>query len=189
VIIIDNYDSFTYNLVEYFRILGKNPKVYKNDEISIAELKRKRFSSIIISPGPGNPSDACVSNDIIKEFYKTKKILGVCLGHQVIAKAFGAKVCKGKEPVHGKVFPIKYKKGEKLFNKIEQNFLATRYHSLIVDKNSIKNKPLIPIAWTHDGNLMAIKHKKYPVYGVQFHPESILSKKGKVLLFNFLNML
>ena len=204
MILIDNYDSFTYNVVQYLRELGVNPKVCKNDEISISELKKINFSSIIISPGPKNPDEAGISLEVIGEFYKTKKVLGICLGHQCIARYFGCKIVKSKEPVHGKVSKIYFNANE-LFYDLEQGFEATRYHSLIVDNNSLPDC-IIPLAYTqnnivglesptylslltsHFSLLMGLKHKDYPIYGVQFHPEAILTQGGKKLLKNFLNL-
>ena len=184
MILIDNYDSFTYNVVQYLKELGVEPKIFKNDEITVSELKNMEFSSIIISPGPKNPDEAGISLEVIEEFHKTKKILGICLGHQCIAQYFGCKIIKSKNPTHGKVSKI-YFKEDGLFNNIKQGFEATRYHSLIVDNNSL-TECLIPLAYTEDKTLMALKHKDYPVYGVQFHPEAILTEYGKVLLSNFI---
>lgn len=187
MIIIDNYDSFTYNIVEYVRILGVKPKVFKNDEIEIKDLKNINFSSIIISPGPGNPYDGGISIDVIKNFYKTKKILGVCLGHQIIAACFKANVVKFKEPVHGKTSRIYFETNEPLFASFNQGFSATRYHSLIVDNNSI-NKKIKVIAKTEDDLIMGIKIEGYKLYGVQFHPESILTENGIKLIENFIRI-
>lgn len=189
MILIDNYDSFTYNVVQYLRELGINPTVFKNDEITIEELKKMDFSSIIISPGPKNPDKAGISLSLVKEFYKTKKILGICLGHQCIAQYFGAKVVKAKEPVHGKVSKIYFQgvNGDKLFDGLEQGFEATRYHSLIVDEATLPDC-IEPLAHTQDKVLMALKHKDYPIYGVQFHPEAILTQGGKQLLKNFISL-
>jgi anthranilate synthase/aminodeoxychorismate synthase-like glutamine amidotransferase len=184
LILIDNYDSFTYNIVQYLKELGVNPRVYKNDEITVEELKKIDFSSIIISPGPKNPDEAGISNDVIKSFYKTKKILGVCLGHQCIASVFGCKIIKAKEPCHGKVSKIYFKENP-LFKNLPQGFEATRYHSLIVDNSSI-TKEIESLAYTKSHILMALKLKNYPVYGVQFHPESILTQNGKKIIENFL---
>lgn len=186
MILIDNYDSFTYNIVQYLRELGVNPRVFKNDEITVDELKKIKFSSIIISPGPKNPDDSGISMEVIKEFYKTKKILGICLGHQCIAQFFGAKIVKAQEPMHGKVSKIYFKK-DRIFEGLSQGFEATRYHSLVVDNDTV-NPPLRQIAHTTDGIIMAIKHESLPIYGVQFHPEAILSEGGKVLLGNFLRL-
>lgn len=177
--------------MQYLRELGVNPKVFKNDEITISELSKLdqelKFSSIVISPGPKNPDKSGVSMDVIGEFYKTKKILGVCLGHQCIVQYFGCKVIKAKEPMHGKVSKIYFEgvNGNKLFEGLDQGFEATRYHSLIVDNDSIKDC-IQPLAYTDDRVLMALKHRDYPIYGVQFHPEAILTEGGKRLLENFL---
>lgn len=201
-ILIDNYDSFTYNIVQYLKELDAEVEVFKNDKININELKKLNFSSIIISPGPGNPDDSGISMKVIDEFYKTKKILGICLGHQCIAQYFGCKIVKDKEPTHGKVSKIYFEK-DALFEGIEHGFEATRYHSLIVDKDSLVDC-IKSLAFTnavvaegssccsqltaHSSLLMALKHKNYPVYGVQFHPEAILTQYGKKLLLNFLNI-
>jgi anthranilate synthase/aminodeoxychorismate synthase-like glutamine amidotransferase len=169
------------------RELGVQPRIFKNDEITINELKKMNFSSLIISPGPKNPDEAGISLEAIKEFYKTKKILGVCLGHQCIAQYFGAKIIKAKEPVHGKVSEI-YFEPDPLFKGLKQGFLATRYHSLIVDNATVPDC-LKTIGYTKEPNLiMALKHRNYPVYGVQFHPEAILTQGGKKLLENFLRL-
>jgi len=206
MILIDNYDSFTYNVVQYLRELGVEPRIFKNDEITIEELKNMNFSSIVISPGPKNPDNAGISLEVIKEFHKTKKILGICLGHQCIAQYFGCKVVKAElsqgGPVHGKVSKIYFKENE-LFKGLNQGFEATRYHSLIVDMGSLTDE-IIPIAFTtvngkqetvngissqftaHSSLLMALKHRDYPTYGVQFHPEAILTEGGKTLLSNFI---
>lgn len=184
MILIDNYDSFTYNIVQYLRELGVSPLIINNDELSLGEIKSLNFKSIVISPGPSNPDNAGISLKIIEEFYKTKKILGVCLGHQCIAQTFGCKIVKAVEPMHGKVSEIFFKKREPLFKGIKQGFLATRYHSLTVEPSSLK-EPLEVIAKTQDEVIMGLKHKNYPVYGVQFHPEAILTEYGKTLLENF----
>lgn len=186
-ILIDNYDSFTYNIVQYLKELGVEPMVFENDKITISELKKMDFSSIIVSPGPKNPNQAGISLDVVKEFHKTKKILGVCLGHQCIAQYFGCKIIKDKKPTHGKVSKIYYDK-DKIFEGLEQGFEATRYHSLIVDNDSLKYTPIKAIAYTKDDILMAIRHEDYPLYGVQFHPEAILTHGGKELLENFLKL-
>lgn len=188
MILIDNYDSFTYNIVQYLEELGVNPKVFKNDEISVSELKEFDFDSIIISPGPGNPQDdnwCGISTQVVAEFYKTKKILGICLGHQIIANYFGARVIRDSEPCHGKISKIKILSSMKLFDGIPDGFEATRYHSLKVAKLP---KCLIPLARTEDGVLMALKHCQYNIFGVQFHPEAILTQYGHELLSNFINL-
>lgn len=184
MILIDNYDSFTYNIVQYLKELSIEPKVFKNNEITTAKLKKFDFESIIISPGPKNPNQAGISIDVIKEFHKTKKILGICLGHQCIAQYFGAKIIKDKEPTHGKISKIYYE-NDPIFNTLEQGFEATRYHSLIVNKKTLPDC-IKPLAYTQNKVLMALKHRDYPVYGLQFHPEAILTQDGKKLLSNFL---
>ena len=187
MILIDNYDSFTYNIVQYLRELGVNPRVFENDKITIHDLRKLNFSSIIISPGAGNPDTAGISMDVIKEFYKTKKILGVCLGFQCLAQFFGGYIIKDKEPMHGKVSEIEVIESSKLFAGIPQKFSVTRYHSLIADRNTIK-KPMKIIAKTNDNIVMAIEHEMLPLYGVQFHPEAILTQYGHELFENFINI-
>lgn len=184
MILIDNYDSFTYNIVRYLQELGVEPKVFENDKITTDELKQIDFNSIIISPGAGNPDTAGISTDVIKEFYKTKKILGICLGHQCIAQFFDGKVVKSPNPTHGKTSKIFFDEQSKLFKGLPQGFEVTRYHSL-----EVKNVPLKVTAKTSDGTIMAIEHETLPVYGVQFHPEAILTQYGHELLNNFLNII
>ncbi|MCM1009494.1 MAG: aminodeoxychorismate/anthranilate synthase component II [Fusobacterium sp.] len=179
MLIIDNYDSFTYNLVQYFKILGQNPIVVKNDE----HLPDVDFQRIVISPGAGNPDNSGLSMAVLKKYYSEKPILGVCLGHQCIAKFFGAEIIKAKEPMHGKVSKVFYKDGEPLFAGLPQGFNATRYHSLVV---SNLPESLEVIAQT-DNVIMALKHRKLPIYGVQFHPEAILTEGGLELLGNFIH--
>ena len=187
MILIDNYDSFTYNIVQYLQELGVNPQIFKNDKITIQELKTLDFSTVIISPGAGNPNTAGISMDVIKEFYQTKKILGVCLGFQCLAQFFGAKIIKDKEPMHGKISKINVDTKSKLFKNLPKSFDVTRYHSLIVDKNTIK-PPLKITAQTSKGIIMALEHEKLPLYGVQFHPEAILTQYGHELFENFINI-
>ena len=187
MILIDNYDSFTYNIVQYLKELGENPIVIKNDEMTIEQIKKIDFERIIISPGPSNPDNSGISMNVINEFYKSKKILGVCLGHQCIAQLFGAKIVKAKEPMHGKVSKVFFEKDELLFNQIDQGFLATRYHSLVVDPDTVVS-PLIISAKTEDNVIMALRHNKYSVFGVQFHPEAILTESGKQLFKNFIRI-
>ena len=182
MILIDNYDSFTYNIVQYLREQSVEPRIFENDKVTIEQLRVLDFERIIISPGAGNPDNAGISLSIIKEFYKTKKILGICLGHQCIAQFFGARVVK-TEPIHGKTSRIYFDERCVLFDGIPQGFEACRYHSLAVE--NIEGK-LINAAWTKNGTNMALMHPNYPVYGVQFHPEAILTQYGKKLLENFL---
>lgn len=184
MLLIDNYDSFTWNIVQYLRMAGIEPIVVKNDEISMNQLEKLDFSSIIISPGPSNPDHAGISLPVIEKYYKTRKILGICLGMQCIAQVFGGKIVKDENPFHGKVSEIFFKAKSSLFAGIPDGFSATRYHSLIVDKNTLKS-PLKITAQTHNGIIMAIEHEKYPLFGVQFHPEAILTEFGHEIIENF----
>lgn len=184
MIIIDNYDSFTYNIVEYFKILGKNPIVYENDKITISELKNKNFSSIILSPGPNSPSKAGITLDVIDYFKDKKKILGVCLGHQAIAQYFGCKIIQADEPIHGETSKIYFKNDEKLFKGFKQGFRATRYHSLVVKET---NDKVLKTAWLNDGTIMGIRVESN-IFGVQFHPEAILTQNGIEIFRNFLDV-
>lgn len=186
ILVIDNYDSFTYNLVQLLG--GFNCKIItkRNDEITVDEIERINPDKILISPGPGKPGDSGVSLDAIKKFGKKTPILGVCLGHQAIGICFGGKVVRASKLMHGKTSKIKHnEKG--IFKSLPQNFIATRYHSLIVDKKSLPDCLEIT-ATSEDGMIMGIKHKKYPIEGIQFHPESILTTEGKNLIKNWLNM-
>lgn len=187
MVIIDNYDSFTYNLVEYFKILNITPIVIKNDKITISELKKINFKYLVISPGWGSPKDSGISMNAIKEFYTTKKILGVCLGHQCICKFFGADIIQAKVPMHGKLSEININQDELIFKDIPNKFKVTRYHSLIADNKTIPDCLKI-IAKTNSGEIMAIRHKKFPVYGLQFHPEAILTEFGIKILENFIEL-
>lgn len=187
LILIDNYDSFTYNLVHYFEELGQKVLVYRNDEVTPEEVINKKPSFIVISPGPSEPKNAGICLDLIKKNKKSKiPLLGVCLGHQAIAEAFNAKIVKSGNPVHGKVSQIKHN-NSKIFKNIKNPFKATRYHSLIIEKNSLP-KCFNIISETKSGTIMGIEHKDYPYYGVQFHPESIATEFGHSLLQNFLKI-
>ena len=187
MILIDNYDSFTYNIVQYLEELGVEPKIFENDKVTIDELKSLDFDSIIISPGAGNPDTAGISMAVLEEFYKTKKILGICLGHQCIAKFFGANIAKSKNPTHGKTSKIFVCENSKLFKNLPKNFDVTRYHSLEVEKSSMPSNLKIT-AETQDGTIMALEHNTLPIYGVQFHPEAILTQYGHELLRNFIEI-
>lgn len=187
MILIDNYDSFTYNVVQYLEELGIEPKIFENDKVTIDELKSLDFDSIIISPGAGNPNTAGISMAALEEFYKTKKILGICLGHQCIAKFFGANIVKSQNPTHGKTSKIFVCENSKLFKNLPKNFDVTRYHSLEVEKSSIPSSLKIT-AETQDGTIMALEHDALPIYGVQFHPEAILTQYGHELLRNFIDI-
>ncbi|MGB9639523.1 MAG: anthranilate synthase component II [Anaerolineales bacterium] len=184
LIVIDNYDSFTYNLVQYLGELKADIQVFRNDAITIEDLQELNPQQIVISPGPGTPAQAGITNDVIAQLGNEIPILGVCLGHQCIGEVFGAKVVRAAKPMHGKTSAI-FHNDDPLFQGIPNPFLATRYHSLIVE-----NIPtcLTTIAFTESGEVMALRHNQFPIYGVQFHPESILTEYGKMLLENFLNI-
>ena len=184
ILMIDNYDSFTYNLVQYLGELGQKLSVYRNDKITVKQVKELKPSSIVISPGPGTPEQAGISLDLINNFSDDIPILGVCLGHQAIVQAYGGTIERAPEPVHGKTSQINHD-GKTIFEEIENPFTATRYHSLIV-KNDDLPEELEVSAWTDDDMIMGVRHKKFPVEGIQFHPESILTIEGKKILENFL---
>ena len=186
VLVIDNYDSFTYNLVQYLQELGVPTLVYRNDKVSLDELKKVKFKRIVISPGPGRPQNSGISCALIKQFYKKIPILGVCLGHQCIGYCFGANIVRSDKIMHGKTSLI-YHNGKDIFKDIKNPFVATRYHSLIIEKKSLP-KNLTVTAHTKDGIIMGVKMKNLPLYGVQFHPESILTGEGKKILENFLKI-
>jgi len=181
---IDNYDSFTYNIVQYLGELGQEVKVFRNDEISPSEIENLKPNQIVISPGPGTPEDGGISNELIKRLAGKVPILGVCLGHQCIAHVFGGKVVRAGRLMHGKSSPI-YHDGKSIYRGISNPFEAGRYHSLIVAEEGLPAIFEIS-AFTKEGEVMGIRHKTLPLEGVQFHPESILTKEGKTLLKNFL---
>ncbi len=186
ILMIDNYDSFTYNLVQYLGELGQRLVVKRNDAITLAAAKRLSPSSIVISPGPGRPSDAGISNELIQAFAGKVPVLGVCLGHQCIGEVFGGEVVRAKRPMHGKTSQIHHdNKG--VFERLPNPFEATRYHSLIVKRENLPSS-LQVTAWTEDKEIMGLRHREHPIYGVQFHPESILTSTGKELLKNFLGI-
>ncbi|MEO6053219.1 MAG: aminodeoxychorismate/anthranilate synthase component II [Chthoniobacterales bacterium] len=186
ILIIDNYDSFTYNLVQYFGELGGELVIRRNDEITVEEVKKLQPEKICISPGPCTPNEAGVSNDLIREFAGQIPILGVCLGHQCIGKVFGGEVVRAERLMHGKTSPIHHKE-EGVFRGLPNPFTATRYHSLIVRRESLPDCLKIT-AETDEGEIMGLQHESLAVYGVQFHPESILTESGKNLLKNFLEI-
>jgi para-aminobenzoate synthetase component II len=187
LLVIDNYDSFTYNLVQYLGELGADMKIVRNDEVTTDEIGNDlRPEKILISPGPGTPNDAGVSLEVIERFSERTPILGVCLGHQAIGQHFGGKVVRAPEPVHGKPVEVRHD-GKTIFEGIDGSFTAGRYHSLIVDRKSIPDCLEIS-AESPDGLVMAMRHRSLPVEGVQFHPESILTEHGKVILQNFLSL-
>ena len=190
VVIIDNYDSFTYNLYQYIGSLNPEVKVYRNDRITIEELENMDISHFVISPGPGYPKDAGISKEVIEKLGGKVPILGVCLGHQAIGEVFGGTVIRGKRPVHGKTSIIQHNEMD-LFKGIVNNLEVARYHSLVVDKmriKSLQDKELEITAISSDGEIMGLKHKKYPIFGIQFHPESIATVNGMKMIENFLNM-
>lgn len=189
LLMIDNYDSFTFNLVHYFQALGQEVVVYRNDEISVLDIERLKPAYIVISPGPCTPDTAGISLQVIAKFAGSIPLLGVCLGHQCIAQHFGAIVEKSQQVMHGKTSYIRHH-GQDLFYHIKLPLRVTRYHSLIVNKNSLPEELLVT-AWSEKENgevdeIMAIKHQSLPIYSVQFHPESILTEQGHELLHNFL---
>ena len=186
ILMIDNYDSFTFNLVQYLGELGEKLTVVRNDQITIPKIRRMRPSHIVISPGPGSPKDAGISNEAIRVFAGTMPILGVCLGHQCIGEVFGGQVVRAERLMHGKTSQIYHNK-HTIFRGLPDPFEATRYHSLIVRRETLP-KSLEVTAWTKEREIMGLKHTTLPVWGVQFHPESIMTKVGKQLLSNFLTI-
>ncbi|EGK88034.1 aminodeoxychorismate/anthranilate synthase component II [Microcoleus vaginatus PCC 9802] len=194
IIVIDNYDSFTYNLVQYLGELGaelpvaSEVQVYRNDQISLAEIRQLQPAAVVISPGPGRPEDAGISLELIKELGPTLPILGVCLGHQSIGQVFGGKIVSAPVLMHGKTSQVEHA-GVGVFQGLESPMIATRYHSLVIEKQSCP-EVLEITAWVEDGTIMGVRHREYPhIEGVQFHPESILTTAGKQLLRNFLERL
>ncbi len=186
ILMIDNYDSFTYNLVQYLGELGAVVRVFRNDKITVQEIEELGPQRIVISPGPGRPEDAGICPRLIEELAGKLPILGVCLGHQAIGYVFGGRIVGAKKLMHGKTSLI-YHNRKDIFKGIANPFEATRYHSLIVEKKSLP-ACLEITAWTKEKEIMGLKHKKYPLWGVQFHPESILTKSGKDILANFLKI-
>ena len=184
LLMIDNYDSFTYNLVQYFGELGEDIEVFRNDKISIPEIEKLNPEVLVISPGPGTPQDAGISLDVIHHFTGRIPLLGVCLGHQCIGEAFGGKIVSAPRLMHGKTSSIHHS-GKTIFKDLPNPFEATRYHSLIIENESLPDCLEIN-AWTEEQEIMGVRHKSHLLFGVQFHPESILTKEGKVLLNNFL---
>jgi anthranilate synthase component II len=184
LLMIDNYDSFTYNLVQYLGELGEEVSVFRNDEITLEQIEALHPSRIVISPGPCTPNEAGISVPLVKRFAGKFPILGVCLGHQSIGQAFGGKIVHAGQLMHGKTSDIRHKDAG-VFHGLPNPLTATRYHSLVIDKKSIP-ACLEVTAWTDDGDVMGVRHRDLPVEGVQFHPESILTEKGHELLANFL---
>lgn len=184
LLMIDNYDSFVYNLVRYIRELDEEISIYRNDKITLEDIKQGDFQGIIISPGPKDPTKSGICLDIIKEFKGKLPILGICLGHQCIGYSFGGKIKKGESPVHGKISQV-YHNNKGIFKNIKNPLKVTRYHSLIIDRENLPDEIEIT-AETEDKVIMGIEHKLYPIYGVQFHPEAELTEEGHELLNNFI---
>ena len=184
IALIDNYDSFTFVISHYLSKKNCKITVLRNDQFNVNNIKK--FDKIVISPGPGNPNDAGKCLDVVKKYYKTKPILGICLGHQVIGQAFGGKIIRAKKVMHGKISRI-FIKSKGIFKNIPESIEATRYHSLIIDKKTL-DKSFEITAKTKDNVIMAIQHNLYPVYGIQFHPESFKTKSGQKIINNFLNL-
>ncbi len=186
IFILDNYDSFTFNLVQYLGELGAQVEVARNDQLTPADILNKRPDGIVISPGPCTPNEAGISMEVIRQLGDKIPILGVCLGHQCLGQVYGGKVIRAAEIMHGKVSEIHHS-GKDLFAGVENPFSATRYHSLIVERSSLP-ECLEITAWTEDQTIMGLRHKTFPVFGVQFHPESVLTMAGKMILTNFLGV-
>ncbi len=187
ILMIDNYDSFTYNLVQYLRQIGEDVEVQRNDALGVDQIAAMAPQAIVISPGPGRPEDAGVSLEVIKHFAGKLPILGVCLGHQSIAQAFGGKIVGAQRLMHGKTSPVEGD-GQGIFKGVKKPFQAMRYHSLVVERASLPDCLTIT-AESDDGEIMGLRHKTHPTEGIQFHPESIMTTLGKRLLRNFVNMI
>jgi len=184
LLMIDNYDSFTYNLVQYFGELGAQVEVFRNDEISVAQIAQREPQLLVVSPGPCSPAEAGISVEAIRHFAGKLPILGVCLGHQAIGAAFGGRIVRAKQLMHGKTSEIETN-GRGVFAGLPERFTVNRYHSLAIDRKEC-SPDLETTAWTEDGEIMGVRHRELPVQGVQFHPESILTEHGHALLKNFL---
>lgn len=185
ILVIDNYDSFTYNLVQYLLELNQKVEVFRNDKLTVSKIKRMRPGKIVISPGPCTPKEAGISNDVIRNFAGLTPILGVCLGHQCIGDVFGGNIIRAKRIMHGKVSEI-FHNQKGIFRNVPSPFPATRYHSLLIESKTFP-KDLEITAWTKEKEIMGVRHRKFPLFGVQFHPESILTTQGKKILSNFLH--
>jgi anthranilate synthase component 2 len=187
ILVIDNYDSFTYNLVQYLGELGAELRVRRNDQVTVGEIEAMAPEQILISPGPGRPEDAGISVDVIRRFGPSVPILGVCLGHQAIGVVYGGTVCRASVPMHGKTSTVVHD-GKGLFRGITEPFLAGRYHSLMISSDGLPNELEVAARTREDGTIMAVRHRSYPVHGVQFHPESVLTDEGRRILRNFLDL-
>ena len=187
VLVIDNYDSFTYNLVQYLGELGADVRVRRNDQVTLGEIEVMAPDQILISPGPGRPEHAGITPDVIRRFGPRTPILGVCLGHQAIGMVYGGTVCRAKVPMHGKTSTVVHdRKG--VFSGINEPFLAGRYHSLVISNEQVPSELEVAARTKEDGTIMAVRHRSYPVHGVQFHPESVLTDEGRHILRNFLDL-
>ncbi|PKN37114.1 MAG: anthranilate/aminodeoxychorismate synthase component II [Deltaproteobacteria bacterium HGW-Deltaproteobacteria-2] len=184
ILMIDNYDSFTFNIVQYLEQMGEKVETYRNDKITPEEIKRKKPRAIFLSPGPCTPKEAGITVDVVREFYKDVPLMGICLGHQSIGYAFGAKIVRADRIMHGKISQVKHD-GKTIFARIPNPFPAGRYHSLIVVRETLPDF-LEVSAETEEGEIMGLRHKEYPVEGIQFHPESVLTPQGKRIIRNFL---
>jgi anthranilate synthase/aminodeoxychorismate synthase-like glutamine amidotransferase len=186
ILVIDNYDSFTYNLVQYLGELGADIRVRRNNEVTVGEIEAMAPAQILISPGPGRPEDAGVTLDVIRRFGPKMPLLGVCLGHQAIGMVYGGTVCRAAAPIHGKTSMVVHD-GKGVFNGLVEPFEAGRYHSLIIAGDSVPAELEVAARTKDDGTIMAVRHRTFPVHGVQFHPESVLTEQGKLILRNFLD--
>lgn len=184
ILMIDNYDSFTFNIVQYLGQMGEDVKVYRNDKIDIQGIKALKPAAIFLSPGPCTPAEAGITVDVVREFHKNVPLMGICLGHQSIGYAFGARVLRAERIMHGKISSVKHD-GRTIFAGLPNPFPAGRYHSLIVERNTLPSFLEIS-AETDEGEIMGVRHKEYPVEGIQFHPESVLTPQGKRIIRNFL---
>ena len=187
LLVIDNYDSFTYNLVQYFGELGADIRVHRNDEITVDDIGTLKPARIVISPGPGRPEDAGITPDVIRRFGQTTPILGVCLGHQAIGVVYGGTVCRATSPMHGKTSTVVHD-GKGVFSGITDPFQAGRYHSLVISGTDVPAELEVAARTKEDGVIMAVRHRSHPVHGVQFHPESVLTDEGRRILQNFLEL-
>jgi anthranilate synthase/aminodeoxychorismate synthase-like glutamine amidotransferase len=187
ILVIDNYDSFTYNLVQYLGELGAELRVRRNDQVTVGEIEAMAPEQILISPGPGRPEDAGISVDVIRRFGPSVPILGVCLGHQAIGVVYGGTVCRANVPMHGKTSTVVHD-GKGLFRGMTEPFPAGRYHSLVISSDRLPSELEVAARTREDGTIMAVRHRSYPVHGVQFHPESVLTGEGRRILRNFLDL-
>ena len=187
LLVIDNYDSFTYNLVQYFGELGADIRVHRNNEITLDEIEAMKPERIVISPGPGRPEDAGITIDVIRRFGPTRPLLGVCLGHQAIGMVYGWTVCRASAPIHGKTSQVVHD-GKGVFRGVSDPFEAGRYHSLVISNADVPADLEVTARTKEDGIIMGVRHRTHPVHGVQFHPESVLTGEGKQILENFLTL-